>query len=101
MDPLYGSAFMQLPSNNPAILTIPSTNVVYSVLVLDPYGNIFNFNTNFQAGLYAFVGPGGYDNSQGPLPAAATVIQVPVDHPKGVVADKAYAPPPVRVYSGY
>ncbi len=81
VDTLYASAFMQLPANNPAILTVPSTNVVYSVLVLDPYGNIFNYDTKFPAGVYAFIGPGGYDDSQGPLPSGATVIRVPVDHP--------------------
>ena len=81
VDTLYASSFMQLSPSNPTILTIPSTNVVYSVLVLDPYGKIFKFNTNFTAGLYAFVGPQGYDDSQGPLPAGAKVIPVPVDHP--------------------
>lgn len=81
VDTLYASSFMQLSPNDPAILTIPSTNVVYSVLVLNPYGKIFKFSTKFPAGLYAFEGPEGYDNSQGPLPAGATVIKVPVDHP--------------------
>ena len=81
VDTLYASSFMQLSPSNPAILTVPSTNVVYSVHVLDPYGSIFNFDTKFPAGLYAFVGPQGYDDSQGPLPAGAKVIQVPVDHP--------------------
>ena len=89
VDTLYTGSFMQLSASNPAILTIPSTNVVYSVLVVDPYGNVFNFKTKFPAGLYAFEGPQGYDNSQGPLPKGATMIEVPVDHPTIVFrADK-------------
>ncbi len=92
VDTLYASAFMQLSPSNPAILTIPSTTTIYSVLVLSPYGDIYNFNTSFPAGVYAFVGPSGYDNSQGPLPVGATEIHVPVDNPTIIFRADKYAP---------
>ena len=79
VDTLYASSSMQLPSNDAAILTIPSTNVVYSVLILDPYGNILPTGVTFNPGLYVFEGP-GYDKSQA-LPAGVTEVKLCVDHP--------------------
>ena len=43
-DTLYVSSFMDL-TDEPVILTIPSTTVTYSLLVLDPYGDIITLES--------------------------------------------------------
>ncbi len=63
-DTIYASAFLDL-TDEPAILTIPPTTVNYSILALDPYGDIFNLNKTAlqpspQGGLFALIGPGGF-----------------------------------------
>jgi hypothetical protein len=58
VDTLYASAFLDLTAQ-PVVLTVPSTQVTYSVLVLDSYGNIVDTPVSTTApGVYEFVGPG-------------------------------------------
>src|SRR5690349_18856457 len=60
VDTLYASAFVDLKAQ-PVILTIPSTNVTYSLLTLDPYGDIIDISNYIPpqtAGTYALAGPG-------------------------------------------
>lgn len=58
VDTLYASAFLDLTAQ-PVVLTVPPTSVTYSVLVLDPYGNIINTPISTTApGVYEFIGPG-------------------------------------------
>jgi hypothetical protein len=75
-DTLYASTFLDV-SAEPVILTIPSTVVHYSVLVLDPYGDIFETAISTQtAAVYALTGPGFV----GSVPGGTTQIALPFDH---------------------
>ena len=75
VDTLYASTFLELTAQ-PVVLTIPSTSATYSMLTLDPYGDIFQ--TAIPAatpGVYALVGPG----FTGSLPTGVTSIPMPLD----------------------
>jgi hypothetical protein len=75
VDTLYASTFLTL-SAEPVVLTIPSTEVTYSILTLDPYGDIFNSGIPSQTpGTYALTGPG----TTGTLPSELTQISLPLD----------------------
>lgn len=81
VDTLYASTFVDL-AEQPLILSIPATTVSYSVLTLDPYGDIFESGvpsqspgTALPATTYALTGPG----FQGTLPAGVTRIEMPLD----------------------
>ncbi len=72
-DTIYASSYLDL-SAEPAILTLPPTTVNYSILALDPYGDIFDLKQTAlqpspQGGVYALIGPGGFSGS---LPASVT-----------------------------
>jgi hypothetical protein len=57
-DTLYASSFLDLTAE-PVILTIPTTAATYSILGLDPYGDIFQTGLQPQTpGVYALTGPG-------------------------------------------
>lgn len=71
VDTIYTSAVVYVESE-PAILTVPPTRATYSVLVLDPYGNIYETGIK-GAGRYGLTAPG----YSGPLPAGATRIEMP------------------------
>jgi hypothetical protein len=74
-DTLYASTFLDLTAE-PVILTIPATIATYSVLTLDPYGDIFQSGIQPQTpGIYAFTGPG----FKGTLPTGVTPIAMPLD----------------------
>ena len=74
-DTLYASAFLDLTAQ-PVILTIPATTATYSVLTLDPYGDIFESGIQPQTpGTYALTGPG----FTGTLPAGVTPIAMPLN----------------------
>jgi hypothetical protein len=76
VDTLYASTFLDL-SSQPVILTIPSTAVTYSILPLDPYGNVLPINiTAGQPGTYGLTGP----NFTGTLPAGVTPVPMTLDH---------------------
>ena len=73
-DTLYASAFLDLTAQ-PVILTIPATIATYSVLTLDPDGDIFASGIQSQTpGIYALTGPG----FKGTLPAGATPLAMPL-----------------------
>lgn len=75
-DTLYASTFLDV-SSQPVMLTVPSTSVHYSVLVLDPYGDVFDSGISTTSpGLYALTGPG----FEGPLPKKAIQIKLPLHH---------------------
>lgn len=74
VDTLYCSAYMDLSGNKPLILTVPATPVTYSILALDPYGDVLP-TQNLVAGtpgVYALTGP----NFTGTIPKGVT--QVPM-----------------------
>ena len=77
VDTAYASAFFSI-SDEPVIVTIPSTNTIYSVLMLDQYGNLVPGMkiTASQPGapptVYALIGPNG---SGGTLPSGAIQIR--------------------------
>jgi hypothetical protein len=78
VDTLYASSYLDL-SDQPVILTIPTTPpfppTSYSILMLDPYGNIFDAGIPRQPGIYGLTGPG----FTGTLPAEVTPIAMPLD----------------------
>jgi hypothetical protein len=72
VDTVYGEFFLDL-SKGPQIFTIPSTNVTYSLLTLDVWGNVLQTSIN-GAGTYALVRRGW----RGHLPPGVThVVAVP------------------------
>jgi hypothetical protein len=72
-DTLYVSSFTDL-SGQPLILTIPQTNVTWSLLTMDYYGRVFDTQIpEGVEGTYALTRPGW----TGRLPAGVTRIQVP------------------------
>jgi hypothetical protein len=74
-DTLYASSFVDLTAQ-PVILTIPATTATYSMLTLDPYGNIFESGIQSQTpGTYALTGP----EFTGTLPARVTSIAMPLN----------------------
>jgi hypothetical protein len=75
VDTLYASSYVDLTAQ-PVILKIPPTTVRYSILMLDPYGDIFDAGIPPKtAGTFALTGPG----FTGTLPAEVTPIAMPLD----------------------
>ena len=75
VDTIYASAFLDLTAG-PVILTVPETPANYSILLLDPYGDIFG--TTLQPntpGVYALTGPG----FSGALPPGVTRVAMPLN----------------------
>jgi hypothetical protein len=73
-DTLYVSSFLDI-APQPVVVTIPATSVVYSILTLDPYGNIIQ--TGIPAltpGVYGLTGPG----FTGALPGGVTQVKIPL-----------------------
>lgn len=76
VDTLYASTFLDLTAE-PVMLTVPATTARYSVLVLDPYGDIFDTAISTQRpGVYALTGPG----FSGTVPDGTTQIPLPYNH---------------------
>jgi hypothetical protein len=81
VDTLYVSSCLDL-TDQPVILTIPSTpafpSTSYSILMLDPYGDLLPGSANIPKtpGSYALIGPGGFS---GTLPADVTPIAIPLN----------------------
>jgi len=73
VDTLYASFYLDL-SQGPQIFTIPKTDVTYSLLTLDVFGDVFQTNIQSQTpGTYGLV-PDGW---KGTLPPGVTRITVP------------------------
>jgi hypothetical protein len=80
-DTLYASTPIDV-ATEPVIVTVPPTDAGYSVLSLDPYGNVLPSpvpskpsGTISPTTVYALVAPG----YTGPLPAGATRMEMPLD----------------------
>jgi hypothetical protein len=57
-DTLYASSVMELAAQ-PVVLTIPATPVTYSILTLDPFGNVLDSGIPKQTpGVFVLTGPG-------------------------------------------
>jgi hypothetical protein len=80
VDTLYASAYFSL-ADGPVIVIIPSTTDIYSVLMLDEYGNVLPGITAAQPGKpgasYALIGPAGYSK---PLPDGVIAVQPGVNN---------------------
>jgi hypothetical protein len=88
VDTVYASAFLDLTAE-PVVLTIPETPVNYSILLLDPYGDIFQ--TTLQPntpGVYALTGPG----FSGALPPGVTPVAMPLSAMTLIFRADRYAP---------
>jgi hypothetical protein len=99
-DTIYTSAVLDL-SKGPLVLTIPATDVTYSLLTLDVWGTIFHTSIQEQTpGTYGLVGPGW----KGALPTGVTKVAVPVNASEWIIrADKytasgAYEVPQAEVF---
>src|SRR6516162_8978436 len=83
VDTLYASTYLDL-SAQPVVLTIPESTppfMSYSILMLDPYGDLLDANPPIPPmtpGSYALIGPGGFT---GTLPQGFTPIPWPVNFP--------------------
>jgi hypothetical protein len=76
-DTIYASSFLDL-SQEPVILTIPSTPANYSVLTVDRYCDIFHSALPANTpGTYALYGP-GFDPAS--LPATVTPVPLPFNY---------------------
>jgi hypothetical protein len=81
VDTLYASSYLDLTAQ-PVILTIPPTppfpSMSYSILMLDPYGDLLPASASIPKtpGSYALIGPGGFTSM---LPADVTPITLPLD----------------------
>jgi len=74
-DTLYASSLLDL-KDQPVIVTIPETTATYSILTLDPFGNIFESGINSETpGTYALTGP----EWTGMLPSDVTSIAMPLN----------------------
>lgn len=87
-DTLYASSFLDLTAQ-PVILTIPATTATYSILTLDPYGDIFSSGIPAQTpGVYGLTGPG----YTGPLPPGVTQIAMPLNIVVLIIRTDKYSP---------
>jgi hypothetical protein len=64
VDTLYASSYLDL-SSEPVIVTIPGNTppypfTSYSILMLDPYGDVLSESIPKNPGSYALIGPGGF-----------------------------------------
>jgi hypothetical protein len=81
VDTLYVTSYLDLTAE-PVILTIPSTppfpSISYSILMLDPYGDLLPASASIPKtpGSYALIGPEGFTDT---LPAEVTPIAIPLD----------------------
>jgi len=81
VDTLYASSYLDL-TNQPVIVTIPGNTppfpfTAYSILMLDPYGDLLPASLPKQPGSYALIGPGGFT---GTLPTEVTSsVMLPVN----------------------
>jgi hypothetical protein len=87
VDTIYASTVLNL-TDQPVIVKVPATAVSYSILQLDPYGNIFQTNLapTSSGGTYALYGPG----FTGTLPAGVIPVAEPYNYSNLLFrADKA------------
>jgi hypothetical protein len=87
VDTLYASTALNL-TEQPVILKVPATTVTYSILQLDPYGDVFKtaLAPTTSGGTYALYGPG----FTGTLPAGVIPVAEPYNYSNLLVrADKA------------
>jgi hypothetical protein len=83
VDTLYASSYLNLTAE-PVIVTIPGNTppfpfTSYSLLMLDPYGDLLPANPPIPPmtpGRYALIGPGGFT---GTLPQGVTPVTLPVN----------------------
>jgi hypothetical protein len=77
VDTLYASTALNL-TNQPVILKVPATKVTYSILQLDPYGNVFQtaLAPTTSGGTYALYGPG----FSGKLPSGVIPVKEPYNY---------------------
>jgi hypothetical protein len=87
VDTLYASTALNL-TDQPVILKVPATTGTYSILQLDPYGNVFKtaLAPSAAGGTYALYGPG----FTGTIPAGVIPVPEPLNYSNLLFrADKA------------
>ncbi len=87
-DTFYAGGYVNIGAE-PAVLTIPSTRVRYSLLTLDGFGEVFKTAIEKQTpGTYALVKTGW----TGVLPAGVTKIEVPYDSTQWIIRADKHSP---------
>ncbi len=86
-DTLYTSVYFDLRAE-PVVVTIPSTNLKYTTLTLDPYGTTIEPGLPTTPGVYAFTGPG----FTGTLPLGITAVPMPINFPSLYIRTIKYSP---------
>lgn len=84
-DTLYGEVILNV-SQEPTVVTIPSTTATFSVLSLDFFGNVLTTGIS-SSGVYGFVGP-NYTKS---LPKGVTKIQLPTNYSPLIIRADRYS----------
>ena len=76
VDTLYASTTLNL-TDQPVILKVPATTATYSILQLDPYGDVFQtaLTPTASGGTYALYRPG----FTGTLPAGVIPVAEPLN----------------------
>ena len=92
-DTLYASTFVDV--TEPVVLTVPATTGAYSVLTLDPYGNVFDAGIPSQApgaslpaATYTLTPPG----YAGTIAQGSTHVAMPVKHSILIFRADKYSP---------
>ena len=94
-DTLYASTFLDL-GTQPLVVTVPPTLAIYSVLTLDPYGNVFdsgiangdNFPSENPGGTYVLYGP----DYTGALPPGVIPVAMPLNFMQFIFRVDKFAP---------
>ena len=87
VDTIYASTALNL-TDQPVILKVPATTVTYSILQLDPYGDVFQtaLAPTASGGTYLLYGPG----FTGTIPAGVIPVEEPLNYSNLLFrADKA------------
>lgn len=86
VDTLYASGFMYV-EDEPLILTFPETEVTYSVLALDLYGNVYDVGLDAGAGSYVLAGP----DFDGVVPMGLNRVDLPFNVMVVIVRSDKYS----------
>ena len=84
-DTLYGSTYVDV-SQQPLILTIPSSKATWSLLSTDAYGDVFETGIS-AAGTYGLTAPGW----NGTLPSGITQVNMPTTFSQMIIRSDKYS----------
>ncbi len=86
VDTLYASTVMSLESE-PVVINLPSTDVTYSILVLDAFGNVYDTDIEAEAGTYILTGP----DYTGTIPHGLNEVEFPINYSMFIIRADNYS----------